>query len=110
MKMPYFKLKDAFNEVRENFSYGTGGEKVSAAAKLLGKSVANVGMLAAEIGVEVVKNAPKTAGKMAEKNLNENRHKMSDEQIERAERVVEAAKRHEEKERAKKLSERENGE
>ena len=104
--MPYFKLKDALNEVRENFSYGTGGEKVSAAAKLLGKSVANVGMLAAEIGVEVVKNAPKTAGKMAERHLNENRHKMSDEQIERAERVVENAKKHAEIDRAKRAAER----
>ena len=110
MKMPYFKLKDAFNEVRDNFSYGTGGEKVSAAAKLLGKSVANVGMLAAEIGVEVVKNAPKTAGKLAERNLKENRQKMTDEQIDRAERVVENAKKHEEIERSKKAAGRGNHE
>ena len=42
MKLPYFKIKEAFEETRDSFSYGSGAEKLSSAAKLFGKSVANI--------------------------------------------------------------------
>ena len=103
MKLPYFKLKDAFDEARNTFSYGSGTDKLSAVAKLVGKSAANVGMLAAEIGVEAVKRAPEMAGHMAKSNLDRGSHLMTDEQRERARDIVraghEASERRLEKER-----------
>jgi len=103
MKLPYFKLKEAFAEARDTFSYGSGADKLSAVAKLVGKSAANVGMLAAEAGVEVVKRAPELAGQMAKSNLNRGSHLMTDEQREKAQNMVrtgeEARERRLEKER-----------
>ena len=88
MKLPYFKLKDAFNEARDSFSYGSGTEKLTTTAKLLGKSVANVGMLATEIGAGVIKRAPEIAGQISKKALEEHSHVMSDEQKIQAEEHV----------------------
>ena len=64
MELPYFRLKEAFNEVKDSFSYGSGSEKLSSTAKLLGKFVANTGMLAVEIGAEAIKKAPEHLGKI----------------------------------------------
>jgi hypothetical protein len=88
MKLPYFKLKDAFNEARESFSYGSGSDKITSAAKLLGKSIANVGMGAVEIGAEAIKNAPEIAGKAAKNHLDKNSNSMTEDQIERAKNIV----------------------
>ena len=103
MKLPYFKLKDALDEARDSFSYGGSSDKVASVAKLLGKSVANVGMLAAEAGVEVVKRAPEIVGSVAKRNLDQKSHLMSDEQIENSRALVikgeEARKARLEKER-----------
>lgn len=105
MKLPYFKIKEAFNEAKDSFSYGSGSDKLSATAKLVGKSVANVGMLAAEAGMEFVKRAPEIAGQMAKQNLDKHSHLMSDEQKEKAQQEVragnEARERRWERERQK---------
>ncbi|WP_209423741.1 hypothetical protein [Melaminivora jejuensis] len=63
MKLPYFKIKAAFEEAKDSFSYGSGTDKISSTAKLLGKAVANVGMLAVEIGSEAIKNCQKRLGR-----------------------------------------------
>ena len=63
MKLPYFKIKEAFDEAKDSFSYGNGTEKISSAAKLFGKTVANVGMLAVEVGAEAIKKLPEETGK-----------------------------------------------
>ena len=68
MKLPYFKLRDAFNDARADFSYGSGTDKLTSAAKLVGKTVANVGMLAVEAGVEIVKKAPEAIAKSTRKS------------------------------------------
>lgn len=107
MKLKYFKLKEAFNEARESFSYGTGTEKLSSTAKFLGKSVANVGMLAVEIGVDVVKNLPEANGRVAKRVLDENSDSMSEQQKEKALLIVENGKEHERKRKEKERSERE---
>lgn len=67
MKFSYFKLKEALDEVRGDFSYGDKVDKIASVGKLLGKTVANVGMLSAEIGVEVIKKLPEHMSKEAER-------------------------------------------
>ena len=69
MKLPYFKIKEAFEEAKDSFSYGSGTDKISSAAKLFGKTVANVGMLAVEVGAEAIKKLPEETGKNAKKLL-----------------------------------------
>lgn len=107
MKLPYFKLKEAFNEARNTFSYGSGSDKLSAVAKLVGKSAANVGMLAAEVGVEAVKRAPEIAGHMAKSNLDRSSHLMTDDQRETAQNLVQAGKDASERRLEKEREERE---
>lgn len=81
MELPYFKLGEAFKEVKDAFSYGSTGEKAEVLAKLTAKTVANVGLLAVDFGVEIVKRAPEISGKIADTILNhENSHKLTDEQ------------------------------
>lgn len=67
MKFPYFKLKDAWDDVRGDFTYGDKVDKVASIGKLLGKTVANVGMLSAEMGVEIIKALPDAVNKEAER-------------------------------------------
>ena len=88
MKLPYFKLGEALAETRDNFYYGHGSQKLSAVAKLVGKSAANVGMLAVEVGLDVVKRAPEIAGDAAKRKLDRASHLMTDEQREYAEKLV----------------------
>lgn len=88
MKLPYFKLKDAFDEARDSFSYGDGTTKLASAAKLVGKTVANAGMLVTEIGVEAIKRAPEIAGNIAKINLDQNSGAMTLEQKAKAEETI----------------------
>lgn len=67
MELPYFKLGEAFDEVKNTFSYGSAGEKAGVIAKLAAKTVANVGLLAVDLGVEIIKNAPEHIAKAIEK-------------------------------------------
>ncbi|MFM0341985.1 hypothetical protein [Paraburkholderia fungorum] len=110
MKLPYFKLKEAFDEARDTFSSGSSSDKLSAVAKLVGKSAANVGMLAAEVGVEAVKRAPEITGHMAKSNLDRNSHLMTDEQRETAQNLVQAGKEANERRLEKEREEREREE
>lgn len=72
MKLPYFKLGEALSDIKSEFAYGNFIDKTSSIAKLAGKTVANVGMLTVELGVDIVKNAPAHLGNMAERGLKEN--------------------------------------
>jgi hypothetical protein len=92
MKLPYFKITEAFAEAKDSFSYGSGSDKLASTAKLLGKSIANVGMLAVEIGADVIKKAPETAGQYAQKNLDTRAHLMTDEQIKQSLDIIEKGK------------------
>ena len=107
MKLPFFKIKEAFEEAKDSFAYGSGTDKLSSTAKLLGKSVANIGMLAVEIGTEVVKNLPETTGKKAQELLDKNADSMSEEHIEKAKRAVELGKEARERRLEKEREERE---
>ena len=89
MKLPYFKIKEAFDEARDSFSYGSGSDKLTSAAKLFGKSVANIGILAVEVGTEAVKGLPEATGKKAQEILDKHSDSMSEEQIEKAKKAVE---------------------
>ena len=89
MKLPYLGIKEAFDEAKNSFSYGTGTDKVAATAKLLGKSVANVGMFAIEAGTEALKRAPEYIGDTAKKRLENESNLMTDKQIEAAHRAIE---------------------
>lgn len=92
MKLPYFEITEAFKEAKDSFSYGSGSDKITSSAKLLGKSFANVGMLVVEAGVEIVKRAPEIAGKVSQENLDKRSHLMTEEQIENAHRMVDRGK------------------
>jgi hypothetical protein len=87
MKLPHFKIKEAFDEARENFSYGSNSDKIASTAKLLGKLVANIGIFTVEAGYEALK--PENIGRLAKQHLNENSHSMSDEQIKCAHELIE---------------------
>lgn len=87
MKMPFFKLGEAFGDVKNEFVYGNFLDKAGSIAKLAGKTVANVGMLAVEVGVDVVKNAPEHIGKVAENTLKDNKN-LSSEQREKLEETA----------------------
>ena len=89
MKLPYFKIGEAFNEAKHSFSCGSNSDKLSSAAKLLGKSVANIGMFAVEAGVDVVKRAPEHMGNVAQENLDKRAHLMTDEQVAKAHKIIE---------------------
>ena len=91
MKIPYFKIGEAFQEAKDSFSYGSNTDKVSSTAKLLGKSVANIGLLAVEIGVDAVKRVPEHMGKVAQENLDKRSHLMTEEQVAKAHEVIEKA-------------------
>jgi hypothetical protein len=107
MKLPYFKIKEAFEDAKDSFAYGSGTDKLSSTAKLLGKSVANIGMFAVEIGTEVVKNLPEATGKKAQELLDKNADSMSEEQIEKAKRAIELGKEAKERRLEKERQERE---
>lgn len=72
MKLPEFNLGEALEEVRWSFNLGgSATEKLSSTAKLLGKTAANVGMIAAEVGVDMVKRLPESNGQRAQQLLDE---------------------------------------
>lgn len=102
MKLPYFKLGEAFNEAKDSFSRGNNVEKLTSSAKLVTKSLANIGMLAAEAGVHIVKSIPETAGKYAQENIEKRSHLMTEEQLQKSQEIVkrgnEARKKREEEE------------
>ena len=99
MKMPYFKLTDAFKEAKDSFAYGSGTDKVSSTAKLLGKTVANAGLLAVETGVEIVKNLPELNGRMAQRILDEKSNDLPAEKVQELRDRVAAGKKHEKQRR-----------
>lgn len=74
---------------------------------MLGKSVANVGMLAVEIGAEALKKLPETTGKKAQEILDKNSDSMTEEQIEKAKRAVELGNEAKERRLKKEREERE---
>ena len=88
MKLPYFKIKEAFEEAKDSFSYGSGTDKISSTAKLFGKTVANAGMLAVEIGSEAIKKLPEETGKKARNLLDEHSESMTDEQKDKAKKAI----------------------
>lgn len=93
MKMPYFKLKDALSDLRIELTVGDKMDKATSVAKLLGKTVANVGMLSAELGIEVAKKMPELVGKSAEDTLKTNKNLTSDQQS-KLEEIVEKSKQY----------------
>ena len=92
MKLPYFKISEAFKEAKFNFEYGGAADKLSSTAALLGKTVANVGMFAVEASIEIAKGLPEAIGKQAQKKLDENSGSMSPEEIDKCREAVERGK------------------
>ena len=54
----YYDLDEAWNEVKSDFSSGSGQDKVAATAKLLGKTLFNTGLYAGRLGVAFIKELP----------------------------------------------------
>lgn len=95
MKLPYFKLGEAINDVKHEFSYGNVGDKAGSIAKLTGKTVANIGLLAVDLGVDIITNLPEYTGKMASTTLeNENSRNLTEEQRERLTELVKIGEAH----------------
>ena len=82
MKLPYFKLGDAFDNIKDQFSYVNTLDKAGSIAKLSGKTVANVGLLAVDAVVaasaELVKKGPEYYGRSAEETLRRNNNLTED--------------------------------
>ena len=79
----YFDLKVATNEVSSAFG---AKETLGAGAKLLGKSVFNVGLFTGKLAVEIAKELPNAIASQAQKNLN--RSDLSSEQREKLEEIA----------------------
>lgn len=85
----YFDLSNATDDV----SIASGAKDTATAlAKLAGKSIFNVGLLAGKtsffVAKEAVRNGPSIVANLAETNLKTNGHKMTDEQREKTEAYV----------------------
>lgn len=89
----YFDLSDATSDVS---SADGVKDTTAAAAKLAGKTLFNAGLLIGKTGFflakETVKNAPGIVAGLAEKNLKESGHRMTDEQRMKAEEFVQKYK------------------
>ena len=89
----YFDLDNATSEIS-----GADGVKdtTAAVAKLAGKTLFNVGLLASKtsffLAKEIVKNGPTIVANMAQKNIDEHGHRMTAEQRARAEEIVQRVK------------------
>lgn len=77
MKLPYFDLKDALGSTIDDLKNGSGIGNLRSTPELLGKTVANVGMLAVEAGVAVAKAMPEIV-----KNMNQNTHEKAKQHLE----------------------------
>lgn len=89
----YFSLDDATSDI----SMADGVKDTTAAvAKLAGKALFNVGLLAGKTSFfaakEMIRNAPSIAASIAEQNLSKTGHKMTDEQRVKTEDFVEKNK------------------
>ena len=88
----YFKLGDAVQDVKTEFQVGDVADKAKASAKLLGKSVFNLGLFAGKVGIGVVKNLPQHTARFAENQLKNNKN-LTDEQRSSLEGAVERGKK-----------------
>ena len=108
MKRPRFNIREAYDEVLYSFQGGgNASEKLASTAKLLGKSTANMGMIAAEIAVDIVKSLPESMGEKAQSMLDKNSHALTGEQRERLQKQVEVGKEAKAKRLAQEREERE---
>ncbi len=85
----YFDLSEASNDVSKADGVK---DTAGAVAKLAGKTLFNAGLLAGKtsffVAKETIRNAPSIAARMAEQNLKQNGHKMTDEQRQKTEALV----------------------
>jgi hypothetical protein len=88
----YFDLNDAVQGVKTEFQAGDVGDKAKSSAKLLGKSVFNLGLFVGKVGIEVVKNLPQATARMADSHLKSNTN-LTDEQRSKLEDIVERGKK-----------------
>jgi hypothetical protein len=63
----YFDLGNALDEVKTEFQIGDAADKVTSSAKLLGKTIFNVGLFAGKLGWETLKSLPEAAEKAGKK-------------------------------------------
>lgn len=88
----YFKLNEAVRDVKTDFQIGNVADKAKASAKLLGKTVFNLGLFTGKVGIEVVKNLPQHTARIAESHLKSNTN-LTDEQRSKLEGIVERGKK-----------------
>jgi hypothetical protein len=87
LSIKFFNLGEAIKEVKDEFDYGTGADKVKSSAKLVGKTIFNAGLLAGKVGAAVIKHAPDVMARQAHKNI-KNNPDMSNEDKEKHEKVI----------------------
>ncbi len=88
----YFDLGAAVQDLKTEFQFGGVADKATSTAKLFGKSVFNLGLLAGKVTVEAAKNLPQIAAKIAEEQLRGNKN-MSNEQRSKLEDIIERGKK-----------------
>ncbi len=80
----YFKLSDAVDDISSSFGKK---ETAIAGAKLIGKTIFNVGLFAGKVGVEIIKDIPNQNGRKAKEILNSNTD-LTDEQKDKLSNII----------------------
>ncbi|MFM2084333.1 MAG: hypothetical protein RLY95_1151 [Pseudomonadota bacterium] len=111
MKLPYFKLSEAWDDFIIDAECEQGVKKLNGFAKLIGKTVANSGLLAVDATVTLVQNVPAIIGEMAQRTLTEGGSTISDERRVKLEEMSAKGREHTakkmEKEKAEEIKARE---
>lgn len=97
----YFDLKGALDEARADFSGTDNKAKAASSAKLAGKVLANTGVFAAKLGVDLAKHIPSVLARKGEERLRSD-NSLDDGQREKLTKSVAAA--HQLHERAQKMA------
>lgn len=88
----YFKLGEAVQDIKTDFQFGGVVDKAESTAKLLGKSIFNLGLFAGKVSIEITKNLPQYTAKIAETKLQNNKN-LTDEQSSKLKSIVERGKK-----------------
>lgn len=105
--MAYFDLKKAFNEAKESLQQGgVNLDSMQSVAKLISKSAANLGKVAAQAGSELVYSSSQNASVNAQKKLKEDRNQMSQDEIDAMVNIINEAHRQELKKKSAEIHSR----
>lgn len=68
----YFDLREALRDAKLKFESGDGAEKAGASARLIGKTLANVGLFAGKFAAKAISEAPQLMAQRMQEHLDKN--------------------------------------